>query len=248
MEGFVDLHSHILPGIDDGSESLEMTVEMLKIAWEEGIRAMIATPHYREGRLETPTEQLLGLYHQVVQEAQKIDPSFQIYLGNELYNSYNLAEHLETDRAHTLNGTRYVLVEFSPSKSFSEMRTAFRNLQMSGYRPILAHVERYECMVEDENRVGELINAGVYIQLNASSVVSDHGLRGFRLRSFARNLLKHGEVHFLGTDAHNTRERAPRMRECMSYVEKKYGSEYAERVGRKNALRVLRDSPIPSWW
>ncbi len=245
MEGFIDIHSHILPGIDDGSDSLETTIEMLQIAWEEGIRTMIATPHYREGRLETPTEHLLELYRQVVAEAQKIDSSFQIYLGNELYSSYNLAEHLDAERAHSLNGTRYILVEFSPSKTYSEMRMAFRSLQMSGYRPILAHAERYECLVEESSRVTELINSGIYIQLNTSSITGDNG---FRTRMFARNLLKHEEVHFVATDAHNSDSRSPRFQKCMAYIEKKYGSKYADRLGRENALRVLKDAPVKSWW
>lgn len=244
MEGFIDIHSHILPGIDDGSDSLETTIEMLRLAWEEGIRTMIATPHYREGRLETPTEQLLELYRQVLAEAQKIDTSFQIYLGNELYSSYNLAEHLDSGRAHSLNGTRYVLVEFSPSKSYSEMRMAFRSLQMSGYRPILAHAERYECLLEENTRVRELISSGVYIQVNASSIAGDYG---FRIRMFSRGLLKHGEVHFVATDTHNPDDRAPRISKCMAYVEKKYGSKYANLIGRDNALRVLKDAPIKNW-
>ncbi len=241
MEGFVDIHSHILPGIDDGSDSLETTVEMLEIAWDEGIRTMVATPHFREGRLETPTEQLLDLYRQVLAEAQKIDPSFQIYLGNELYSSYSLAELLDMQRAHSLNGTRYVLVEFSPSKTYSEMRMAFRNLQMAGYRPILAHAERYECLLEDSSRVGELINSGVFIQVNTASIAGDYG---FRLRMFTRNLLKRREIHLLGTDTHNPDDRAPRIRKCMDYIEKKYGSQYANRIGRDNALAVLKDAPI----
>ncbi len=241
MDGFIDLHCHILPGVDDGAENMEMTIKMIHMARAEGIGTMIATPHYREGYVETSPVQLHTVYRQVLLEAQRIDPDFRIFLGNELYNCYHLDEYLEKGSVMTLAGSAYVLTEFSPSKSYSEMRSAFRKLQMAGYRPILAHTERYSCLRQDDSRVEELVGSGIYIQVNTSSVT---GKNGYGARSFSRNLLKHGLVHFLATDAHNLKERGPEMKKCMEFVEKKYGSRYADRLGRKNAEYVLRNYSI----
>lgn len=241
MEGFIDIHCHILPGVDDGAESMDMTVKMLRTAWSEGIHTMIATPHYREGHVQISPVQLHTLYRQVLLEAQKIDSGFRIFLGNELYNCYHLDEYLEGGKVLTMAGTAYILVEFSPSKSYSEMRAAFRKLQMAGYRPILAHAERYSCLQQDDSRAEELVGSGVYIQLNAGSVT---GKNGYRAQSFSRGLLKYGLAHFLATDAHNMRDRGPEMKKCMDFVEKKYGSRYAARLGWKNAEFLLQNYPI----
>lgn len=241
MKGFIDIHCHIIPGVDDGSADMDMTREMLRTAWNEGIMAMIATPHYRRGYADTPVSKITEVYRQVVQEAHQISPDFHIYLGNELFSSYELPELLENGQVLTMSGTRYVLVEFLPSVSHSQLSATLRKLQMSGYRPILAHAERYTCLLEEPYLVEELSDMGVYIQVNAMSVTGENG---FLAKKFVKKLMKYELVHFLGTDAHSMGRRKPAMQKCVTYIEKKFGEEYAGRIARENAIKLLQNQPI----
>lgn len=241
MGDFIDVHCHILPGVDDGSTDMEMTRQMLQTAWKDGIRCMIATPHYREGRMEATPAKLISSWEKTAACAREIHRDFVIYLGSELYSTHALVSSIEKRRALTINGSRYVLVEFNPSKGYSEIETALRELQMSGYRPVLAHVERYKCLVKEPYRVEELTDMGIYIQVNASSVTGD---MGFASKAFIKKLMKYELVHFVGTDAHNMGNRKPAMQKCVSYVAKKFGEDYARRISWSNALRMLNNEPV----
>lgn len=241
MNGLIDIHCHILPGVDDGSPDMDTTREMLRMAWSDGITAMIATPHYRRGYAAAPAEKLREVYQQVAAEAKKIHPDFQIYLGNELFSSHSLPERLEQGQVLTMSGSKYVLVEFLPSVEYASLSAALRELQMNGYRPIAAHVERYACLLEEPYLVQELADMGFYIQVNAMSVTGDNG---YSVKRFVRKLLKYELVHFLGTDAHGTGGRRPAMQKCVSYIEKKYGEAYASKIARDNALGMLQNKFI----
>lgn len=241
MEGYIDIHCHILPGVDDGSPDIETTRQMLKTAWEEGIREMIATPHFHKGRVEVSAEELRTAWEQTASCAQEISKEFQIYLGNELYSSHSLVELLDAGKIFSLAESRYVLVEFSPQKGYSELEALLKQLQMAGYRPILAHAERYECLLKKPYRAEELTDMGILIQVNAASVTGENG---FAARMFVKKLLKYEMVHFLGTDAHDMKTRKPLMKKCVSYVAGKYGEDYARRISRENALRILDNLPI----
>jgi len=114
-------------------------------------------------------------------------------------------------------------------------------LQMSGYRPVLAHAERYKCLVKEPYRVEELVDMGIYIQVNASGVTGETGLPS---KAFVKKLMKYELVHFLGSDAHNMGNRKPAMQKCVSYVSRKFGEDYARRISWDNALRMLCNEPI----
>ena len=241
MNGIIDVHCHILPGVDDGSSNMDMTREMLRLAWSEGITAMIATPHYRRGYADTPVNKLIEAYYQVVQEAQRIHPDFRIYLGNELFSSHELPERLEKGQVLTMSNTRYVLVEFLPSVEYAQLTASLRKLQMNGYRPIVAHAERYGCLLKDPYLVEELTDMGFYIQVNAMSVTGENG---FSVKKFVKKLMKYELVHLLGTDAHSMGRRRPEMKKCVAYIEKKYGEKYARQIAWDNAVRLLQNQPI----
>lgn len=241
MTGFIDVHCHILPGLDDGSQDMKTTKQMLQCAWDEGITCIIATPHFQEGFAESDVRKIVATYKLVAAEAKKIHPQFKILLGNELFNSVELPEKLDQKKAFTMALGHYVLVEFVTYISYRDMGNALRSLQYHGYRPILAHVERYDCLLSEPDRVEELIDSGIYIQVNAMSVTGENG---GSTKRFVRKLLKKEQVHFIGTDAHSMRRRKPEMKKCMQIIEKKYGEEYAACLGRRNAISVIRDELI----
>ena len=140
MMKIIDVHAHILPGVDDGSENWNESIEMLRMAYEQGIRTIIATPHYHQGQDIERLKETTGILRQ---EAQKLDPEYGIFLGQELMDSEGILDELRKGRALTMAGSRYVLIEFLPNVSYSRLYQRLRQLQGAGYIPILAHAERY---------------------------------------------------------------------------------------------------------
>jgi protein-tyrosine phosphatase len=204
---YYDIHTHILPQVDDGSSSIEETKEMLNVAVHEGVQTIIATPHYQCG-IDQDNNRIKEIVALVQAEAYKINPNLKILLGNELYYSDSIVEDLKNKKALTLAGTRYILVEFSVYQSYDAIYMGLSNLIQAGYAPILAHVERYESLFKKEERIGELIKLGVYIQMNCSSLL---GGIFHRENKYYKKLVKKGFVHFLSSDCHDSKYRTPLM-------------------------------------
>ncbi len=244
MNQWIDIHSHILPAVDDGSVSMAQTRKMLEIAYEEGITSIIATPHYGAGCRNPGQDELLGKLELVRQEAGKIDGSYHIELGNELYYSDDIIEHLRKKMALTLAGTRYVLVEFASGDSYRTIRTGLHRLLINGYLPILAHVERYECLYKNYEGINEMIELGAYMQMNISSVM---GGMQTHSRGFCRRLMEYGLIHLIGTDSHSDNGRAPRMLDGIRYIRKKFGDEAVRQLLVDNTARLLGNQYIERW-
>lgn len=236
----IDVHSHILPGIDDGAHNADETQKMLCMAFEEGIDGIIATPHYDCDMDKEILKKRTTAYRQTCKCAREMNPTAQIYLGNEILYSEGIVEALEQKEALTINETPYVLVEFPAYAEFRYIRQAVQNLQFAGYRPIIAHIERYRGM-QSEEHVAELVNMGACMQINASSVM---GKSGWTTRIYLLKLMRHGLIHLLGTDAHGSEHRRPKIRECLNYIDKKIGKEYCQEISSINPERVIRGEYI----
>ena len=237
MEGFIDMHCHILPGVDDGAKDIKETKEMLRIAYEEGIRCIIATPHHhpRRGR-ENP--KILRRQAKLLREAaHEIDDHFRIYLGTEIFFGQDIVDKLEAGRVLTMNGRDYVLVEFTPTDTFTYIRQSLQQLQLGGYEVILAHVERYNCTVKEAELADQLCEMGIRLQVNADSIIGESGRE---VKKFVKYLMDSDLLFCVGTDAHSSRHRAPRMKKAAGYVKKKYGEEYMRRIFFSNAKIMLK--------
>ena len=241
VNGFVDLHSHILPGVDDGSQDMQETLRMLKLAYDEGIRTIIATPHYEAGAKHVTPEQLSRIRDQVQAEAEKIDQNMKILLGNEIYYSESVPEAIRSGMALTLAGSRYVLIEFSPKETFKNIYRGLGELVRAGYLPILAHMERYRCLYKEEDKVLELINLGCYLQMNVSSLCG--GILDTE-SAYCRKLVKQGLIHFLGSDCHDDKVRIPSMLRAMERLKKKCDEEVLERLFYEHPFKVLENTYI----
>ncbi len=232
-----DVHSHILPGIDDGSESMDETLRMLKTASDEGITHMIATPHYKVGRGSADSETVKQLVNKVQDKLKEAGLNIKIYPGNEVFYNSELAERFRTGRISTLNDTRYVLVEFSPMDTYRYIRNGLDDIIGMGYKPIIAHVERYESMVKEPKNVEALSSLGVGIQVNASSITGEVGRT---VKKFVHGLLEDGLVDYIGTDAHSaTDKRKPLINKCASVLYKKYDSDYVTDILYRNAEKNI---------
>ena len=236
----IDVHSHILPGVDDGSKNPEVSRKMLEIAAEEGIEAIIATPHFEGGMTEKFLSRREKAFELTSAMAAEMDPPIKMYLGNEIFYGESAIEALENGTANTLNGTDYALVEFPVYSEFSYIEKAIKNLIYAGYIPVIAHIERYEGM-KKKYQVEELKKHGAVMQVNASTVT---GGMGWGIKRYVLKLMKAGLVDLLGTDAHGVNRRRPEIREALSVIDKKVGREYRILISEENPEKILRGENI----
>ena len=155
----------------------------------------------------------------VRREAEKIDKKFRVYLGTEVFFGQDIPEKLKAGTVLSMNKRACVLLEFSPMDSFSYIQQGIQTVQMAGYEVILAHAERYMCLLDKPERIEYLWKMGTLIQINSSSIT---GGSGRKVKKFVRQLLAQQMVHCVGTDAHGIEYREPRMKKAAEYVERKY--------------------------
>lgn len=228
----VDIHCHILPGVDDGAPDMETAKAMIWEAYKQGVRYMIATPHYRPEMFEPPMRNVLKGYH--VLRKYAIDVGISLRLGCEYYRNDQMIRHLDGKIRPTMLGGRYVLVEFSTNDRFVTIRNYVYELITHGYNPIVAHVERYFCCQEVE-KIAELKNLGARIQVNADSVL---GYEGRKIKKFCLDLMEQDYLDFVASDAHNMNKRKMHLGEGASYIEKKMGKEYAKKIFLENPRSI----------
>lgn len=234
-----DIHCHILPKIDDGAESIEEAKQMLLRQYADGVRMIIATPHYREGMFEPSMKDVIRHFRGMRKVAARLTPELRLYLGCEYHSNSRMTEDLRKKRRPVMAGSSYVLTEFSSAHTFERIRNQTYELISEGYRPIVAHIERYPCLEKDMDRVEELVRLGAYIQCNASAVMGDAGTQ---LKKYCRRVMEADLLHFIGSDAHGVRYRTPNLGPCAKYVSKKMGQSYAEKIFWRNPCNILREA------
>ena len=238
---YLDIHCHILPGVDDGSKNMDLSLKMLDYAYDEGIRAHILTPHYHGGYVETDRSIIDERFIELRERAAEQHPDVKLFIGHEIYYYPSVPEWIEEGRVHTLADSNYVLLEFSTRVEKRELMEAVQNMCGHGYYPVLAHVERYDCLVKSPAYVGELIDNGALIQINSRSVTGEGGMW---VKRFIKKILKEEWVHFIGTDAHSMGGRKPEMADCADYILRKCSEEYAAGILYANAVHIVNNQPL----
>lgn len=234
--GFVDIHCHIMPGVDDGSKDTAMTGRMLEIAYNDGIDTMIVTPHYMPGQRHVVPSEIERFADRLSDISNRRGWPMNFYAGNELLYHSDCIGKLDGGRVCTLADTAYVLVEFEKGDSYRHIQSGVRALLSAGYYPILAHAERYATLVENIDYIENIVNSGCLLQVNASSVMGDFGRDS---KIITGRLLNEGFVHFVATDAHSDGRRAPRMKKCFEYMCRHFGEDYSEELCEFNARKIL---------
>lgn len=232
--GFVDIHTHILPGVDDGSPDYETSVQMLREAYDDGTDAIVLTPHYKRGYTCGSADAVRARFAEFQAYAAERIP-IALYLGTEAMYEMDLPQKLLDGKVLTMADSQYVLVEFRPSVSGDYLLNGIFSLTQCGYIPILAHAERYACLKKEQ--IPELAEMGARIQINAGSVM---GAFGFQAKRFCRGILKSGYVDYVASDAHDTVRRTVRLSRCAQYLEKRFGEDYADYILRSGASEFLR--------
>ena len=241
MKAYIDIHCHILPGIDDGSDSLETSLKMLHMADVDGISQIILTPHNKPWHKNIDHTRMRAKVDQLQDRLCQEGMDIRLYMGSELNYRNDLIEELDQGKAQTLANSQYVLIEFDPLTDYDYIRSGVYALLMGGYYPIVAHVERYKNVCCKMNRIIELIDMGCFMQVNAGSIMGQYGLS---TKQLTKKMLKQNLLHFVATDAHDLNKRRPCLSKCAEYIEKKYGENSMRRLFYDHPMCVLRDEYI----
>lgn len=235
---FVDIHSHILPGYDDGAVDKETALSMLKIAAENLTGHIIATPHFIPGKSQIHPQSISNSCRELQALAYENGLDLKIYPGCEVFISPELPHLYDLGLICTLGDSRYMLIELPMMSIPPYTETVLYNLQLKGLIPILAHPERSRELMKNSNILREMARRGILIQINSSSL---SGIHGKEIKEFARQLLDEGLVHFIASDAHSIRNRRPDLSTSASFVKKKYGIKAMRLLLHENGLAILEN-------
>ena len=245
VKKIIDIHCHLIPAVDDGARDMKATLKMLMTAKEEGITHMIATPHHRMNRLSASGDTIHRKLEEVRKQAEDIRIPIELYAGNEIRYYSDMEDGLEQREILTLNESNFVLVEFSASDEYFYIRNSLDEVRGMGYCPILAHVERYDCMLKQSRYVEELHKMGVGIQVDSASVTGENGKL---IMLFTHGILKKKLVDYVSTNAHTGEKKPPRMKKCSEMLYRKYDEEYVDKILFKNAEKnLIREEEALQW-
>ncbi|WP_217558218.1 tyrosine-protein phosphatase [Paenibacillus sp. GbtcB18] len=236
----IDIHTHILHGLDDGPGSLEQSLEMARMAVSNGISTVFATPHHRTSRYFTPSadikEAVAGLNASLLEHGIPL----HVKSGQEIRVTPNLINDWYEDTLLTLGGTRYLLIECPAHSLPAELAEICHECSVLGLVPVIAHPERNAEVAGDPDKLLQLAEWGAAFQLTSDSIL---GTFGSKVQSLAFELCSRRLIHLVASDAHDLIRRPFRLSEAYEKIEAKIGGDYAEYC-RRNAIRVANDLPL----
>lgn len=236
MSEYVDIHCHMLGGVDDGARDDAEMFKMLDIAYSTGTRALCLTPHFNPKYYGMNAEVSSEVFDRLTKYAAEKYPDMKLLLGNELNYFFGADEYLVSGECRTVDSGNKVLVDFNFDISFFEIKTALFQLKSQGFVPIFAHAERYDCIKSPFSSLKELKEAGIYIQLNANSVTGEWGRK---IQKKALKIIKLGLADAVASDGHGINDRVPRLDEAEAALTKYFDANIADRLLRRSPGRLL---------
>ncbi len=240
-EGFVDIHCHILPGLDDGARDTSQTLEMLRIARHDGIEAIVATPHIKSGVFENSRQTIVQAIAGLNGGAE--ENGVALYPGADIYISRSLIDDVRMGGLPLINDKNYLLLELPDYvlPPLAEIGKMISGLRMDGITPVITHPERNLAILQDISILRKLINAGAVCQITAGSIT---GKFGAAVRKASFRMMKKGMVHAVASDAHDTRRRPPVLSDAHAEVVSKFGSSLARDLFILNPRSILNGVPL----
>ncbi|MBC2581555.1 tyrosine-protein phosphatase [Clostridium sp. DJ247] len=235
----VDIHSHVLPGIDDGADVIEKTLEMLKIASEDGTKNIVATPHFYTGYYDNKYEDICKLTTEVNNIAQEKGMDINIISGQEVFLDKHTLEFYNEGIVGCIGETKYMLIELSMKAIPKDALDMIYELRLQGIKPIIAHPERYSYIIEKPSTINDFINEGCLFQINTGSI---KGLFGKTVKKTAETLIQHGICNFIASDAHTIKSRCPGLKEAL-HITKSFNKKLSEEV-IENGYKLLNNDYI----
>lgn len=218
----IDIHSHILPGFDDGAVDLSESLNMARAAVNEGIHTIVATPHHQNGYYFNPKNDIE--YHILVlnNKLQEANIPLTVLPGQEIRINLNIINELLSGIIVPINNTKYLFIELPSWEVPLFTEQVIYEIQLNGYIPIIVHPERNRKLAEDPSILYNLVNKGALTQITASSLTGNFGKP---IQKFAHQLIEHHLTHFIASDAHNMTNRGFHMQKAFNIIKKTYGTE-----------------------
>ena len=227
MKGFVDIHSHFIYGLDDGAKTRRDMETMLDAAHADGVVSLFATPHVTPGVKPFDDAAYASRLREARRYCKERGYEMQLFSGAEILYTPVLPQYAGEHGLPTLGDSNFVLLEFVPGVELRELESALALMERSGYRPILAHIERYSCLHRGRTAAKLKQRYNVRYQLNANTILTRQSF--FRARKI-RSWLKAGLVDFVASDAHDLNRRGSKMRRAYRALKQQYGQRQAERL------------------
>ena len=238
----IDMHCHLLFGIDDGSKSLNNSVKALSDLREIGYTDIILTPHYIQNTKYTSSKKNnINLLNELKSTIDEKNIDINLYLGNEIFINYDILDLLKEGEIASLNDSKYLLIELPLSGEFSGYIEVFLELINYGYKIILAHPERYLSFQNDHNKILELEEIGVYFQCNIESITGGYGRNA---KKMIKKLLQQGKVKFLATDIHHAKNSYKDYIKAKKKIGKYLTSDEYNKLTNINPRKVIDNKAI----
>jgi protein-tyrosine phosphatase len=236
----IDTHLHILPGVDDGPQTIEEAVDLARVLVQEGVHAAVATPHYNDEFPQRSAAEIKVRVNELQQVLDYEEIPLHLFSGHEVLIKPGLVEDIQAGRLATLNGSRYLLLELWNNTWLPETDRTIFELRAFGITPILAHSERYRILQKDLERIASLLRQGVLIQITASSLV---GMQGRTAQHTAEMLLKRGLVHCIASDAHGLHRRPPAIAQGLRQAMLIIGQMKTEQLIEGYPMMIINNVP-----
>lgn len=232
----IDIHSHIIPNVDDGAQTALETFIMLKQAEKAGFTDIIATPHYMEQSIEQDKNDILQKIDEINEAATQQGIKVKLHAGEEIYAMPNLVEVIKNNKIISVKNSNYILIEFAMHDKPKFLENVIFETCNYGYIPIIAHPERYDYVKKDISLVGIWQNMGALIQCNYGSLIGKYGSSA---KKIVNKLLKSKQVDFMGTDCHKPGSIYDEMEDSIKKLKKVVDDNYFELITTTNAKKIL---------
>lgn len=239
----IDVHNHILFGIDDGAKTIEESIILIKEEIRRGVSHIIFTPHYKYKGVELDMENVVRNFNFLKDAVLNEKLNIELYLGNEIYFDTNFYEVLEKSKFNTLAGSDYILIEFSVINTPKNITEMCYEARIKGYIPIIAHVERYRSLYGDTSLLKDILDEGAHLQINASTLVDKESKESSK---FVNYLLKNELVSFVASDMHDIKLRGCCLDEALKRIKKTCNDLYADKIFYINQQKILSNEYFDS--
>lgn len=235
MIRIADIHCHILPYVDDGPGQKEESLALLEELYQQGVRVVCFTPHFRREMFETSDEEVYKQFEYLQERARGFKKKIHLYLAREYYCDPYFIQQVETGNVIPMGNGNYILTEFSPRCSKQEAYGYIKLIRKAGYRPLISNVERFSGL-KDLNSVEKMIHLGAKIQVNAGSIL---GKEGIRQALWTRKLIRNHLVHVVASDTHDSEKRPPEFRKAVKYLTRLVGEVETKNLLYENSITIL---------